>query len=373
LEIRPILEKYKLKSLIRELRSYPELKLHRVPHITLVYNFKRRVEDYKIIRAVADVSKNYNSDQFHFFYDGVEIRRGGRGYVIALRIFPSEELKSFRDEMYRVVKTMIVQRPDVEKYNENFWFHAALSFRSRRNPEEAVPGEMLRKLNSFLFKGTALRITLLYKGKIRYEYDTLTGEILSRPEALFREKLRTSYSIYRERVLKLALSRADLDNVWLTADHHFGHANIIKYSARPFTDVAEMNEFLIERWNELVSPGDRVFVLGDFSFSSPKRYLDRMRGKKVLIQGNHDPPGTGPESLEISHGGRKFILSHYPLNVAVWNVHGHVHNNRLKEYPFLNRQTKKINVGVDLTKFYPASLRWIIELVENGNSYLFLP
>ena len=79
LEIRPILEKYKLKSLMRELRSYPEFQLHRVPHITLVYNFKPRVEDYKIIRAVADVSKNYDGDQFNFFYDGVEVKKGGRG------------------------------------------------------------------------------------------------------------------------------------------------------------------------------------------------------------------------------------------------------------------------------------------------------
>jgi len=106
--------------------------------------------------------------------------------------------------------------------------------------------------------------------------------------------------------------------------------------------------------------------LGDFSFSNPENYLGRLKGKKILIQGNHDPPGIGPESLEISHERGKFVLSHYPLNVAEWNVHGHVHNNKLKEYPFLNRQTKKINVGVDLTKFYPVNLRWIIELVESG-------
>jgi len=373
LEIRPILEKYKLKSLMRELRSYPEFQLHRVPHITLVYNFKPRVEDYKIIRAVADVSKNYDGDQFHFFYDGVEVKKGGRGYIIALRIIPSEELKSFRDEVYKVLKAVIVQRPDVEKYNDNLWFHAALSFRSHKNPEDVLPRELLTKLNNFFFKGTAMRITLLHKGKIRYEYDTLTKKILSRSEALSKEELRTTYFEYKKRMLKLGLSRVELDNVWLTADHHFGHANIIKYSARPFTNVKEMNEFLIERWNELVSPNDKVFVLGDFSFSNPENYLRRLKGKKILIKGNHDPPGIGPESLEISYERGKFVLSHYPLNVAEWNVHGHVHNNKLKEYPFLNRQTKKINVGVDLTKFYPVNLRWIIELVESGNSYLFMP
>jgi len=39
----------------------------------------------------------------------------------------------------------------------------------------------------------------------------------------------------------------------------------------------------------------------------------------------------------------------------------------------LNRKTRKINVGVDLTKFYPVNLRWIIDLVESGKSYLFMP
>jgi calcineurin-like phosphoesterase family protein len=44
------------------------------------------------------------------------------------------------------------------------------------------------------------------------------------------------------------------------------------------------------------------------------------------------------------------------LNVAEWNVHGQVHDNKLKEYPFLNRKTRKINVEVDLAKFYPVNL-----------------
>lgn len=29
---------------------------------------------------------------------------------------------------------------------------------------------------------------------------------------------------------------------WWTSDHHFGHANIIKYCNRPFADTDEMNK-----------------------------------------------------------------------------------------------------------------------------------
>ncbi|WP_258934193.1 hypothetical protein [Nesterenkonia pannonica] len=49
---------------------------------------------------------------------------------------------------------------------------------------------------------------------------------------------------------------------FFTSDHHFGHANIIRYCDRPFADVAEMDEAMIDRWNETVSPDDEVWVLG---------------------------------------------------------------------------------------------------------------
>jgi calcineurin-like phosphoesterase family protein len=50
---------------------------------------------------------------------------------------------------------------------------------------------------------------------------------------------------------------------WITADLHLGHANIIIYSGRPFRDADEMDESIVERWNEVVAPTDRVLVLGD--------------------------------------------------------------------------------------------------------------
>ena len=57
---------------------------------------------------------------------------------------------------------MIVQRPDLEKYNESRLFHKALSFRSDKNPEDVLPRKLLTKLNIF-FKDAAMRTTLLRK------------------------------------------------------------------------------------------------------------------------------------------------------------------------------------------------------------------
>ena len=43
-----------------------------------------------------------------------------------------------------------------------------------------------------------------------------------------------------------------MGKLFFTSDHHFGHDNIIKFCNRPFEDVREMNQVLIERWNKKI-------------------------------------------------------------------------------------------------------------------------
>lgn len=58
----------------------------------------------------------------------------------------------------------------------------------------------------------------------------------------------------------------DAARVWFTADQHFGHANVIKHSQRPFSSIEEMDATLIKNWNRCVKKGDDVFHLGDFAW-----------------------------------------------------------------------------------------------------------
>lgn len=53
--------------------------------------------------------------------------------------------------------------------------------------------------------------------------------------------------------------------IYYTADLHFGHANIIKLCHRPFASIEEMDEKLIEKWNNKVKNGDTVYIVGDFA------------------------------------------------------------------------------------------------------------
>jgi len=78
---------------------------------------------------------------------------------------------------------------------------------------------------------------------------------------------------------------------WFTADLHFGHANIINYSGRPFADATAMNQALIERWNDSIHPDDTVWVLGDVALGRIEETLalvGGLNGRKLLLAGNHD-------------------------------------------------------------------------------------
>ena len=79
--------------------------------------------------------------------------------------------------------------------------------------------------------------------------------------------------------------------VFFTSDLHLGHRNIIRLCNRPFSSIDEMDQRLIEKWNEKVTDADTVYILGDLMFRNekpPEEYLRQLRGKKHLIIGNHD-------------------------------------------------------------------------------------
>lgn len=76
---------------------------------------------------------------------------------------------------------------------------------------------------------------------------------------------------------------------YYTSDLHLGHENIISICKRPFATVEEMDEILITNWNSVVKAEDTVFILGDLIYKNaraPEYYLDRLKGKKVLILGS---------------------------------------------------------------------------------------
>jgi calcineurin-like phosphoesterase family protein len=153
---------------------------------------------------------------------------------------------------------------------------------------------------------------------------------------------------------------------WFTSDLHFNHENIIKYCSRPFESLGAMNDSIIERWNETVKDEDTVYVVGDVFLGDAgagARLVRKLRGKKVLIKGNHDRSHRTMlesgfdevwqrKSIDLSDG-RRALLCHKPLPEAVLDhvdlqVHGHRH-----EGPIVNG--KRVNVCVDLWGYRPIA------------------
>lgn len=173
---------------------------------------------------------------------------------------------------------------------------------------------------------------------------------------------------------------------YYTSDLHLGHENIISISKRPFATVEEMDETLITNWNSVVQKDDTVFILGDLIFRTaqdPEYYLHRLKGRKVLILGNHDSwfrknqkryetyfdNTEGYQYMEVSDQGRRVILFHYPI--LEWNayyrgayhIYGHVHDD-FKTNDSRNRlvmsEKNMLNACSDLNYFYPVTLDQLI-------------
>ena len=176
-------------------------------------------------------------------------------------------------------------------------------------------------------------------------------------------------------------------HTYFTSDTHFNHREIISFCKRPFTDVEQMNETLIENWNRVITKKDTVFHLGDFSFgdvSDWKNVLDRLNGHIFLILGNHDikrlPKDFNYRFVEIAM--QKYIkihkqaiwLNHFPFLCYggayknVWQLFGHVHTGNNNTGLDASRLSAlfplQYDVGVDNNDFTPVSFEQVRCIIE---------
>ena len=116
--------------------------------------------------------------------------------------------------------------------------------------------------------------------------------------------------------------------IYYIADMHFGHTNVLRFDNRPFSDTAQMDDTLIQNWNGRVTSDDTVYVLGDAFWKNEEnsiQIMERLRGHKHLIQGNHDRVKgklrfyweSITQYAEVNDENRLVILSHYNYVEAV--------------------------------------------------------
>lgn len=162
-----------------------------------------------------------------------------------------------------------------------------------------------------------------------------------------------------------------MSKTWLYADPHFGHSNIVKFTRhdgsalRPWDNIQEHDEALILRYNTLVQPEDRVYILGDFG---NWRVAERLLGRKVLVKGNHDQEKLSRyQAFDDIRGcvvKKGFILTHIPIHPACmgrWslNIHGHLHYRHMAhagEVHTDDSDPRYACVSVERTDFRPILL-----------------
>jgi len=171
-----------------------------------------------------------------------------------------------------------------------------------------------------------------------------------------------------------------MTKTWLISDTHFGHEKTCSdfkgpdgvSPLRPFANADEMDREMVQRWNALVQPADRVYHLGDVVIARKNLHiLHALNGRKKLIRGNHDIfklEDYSPFFDDIlgSHKLDDFVLSHIPLHpgsLARWcggNIHGHTHANRvMAKSPYSSAEVidpRYLCVSVEQTNYGPISL-----------------
>lgn len=177
---------------------------------------------------------------------------------------------------------------------------------------------------------------------------------------------------------------------FFTADWHLSSRIVNKVYARPFADVHEMNEKLIENCNSIALADDIVIHLGDFLIYgengaeepglkiSPSYFIDKINATFVNIEGNHDPTNKTKSIgwFMETHLGSVFddvSMAHWPsYNSKIrdfmkpgWiHLCGHVHD-KWKHYIDRERQVLNINVGVDVWGYRPVSETELISYIKN--------
>jgi len=337
-----------------------------VPHVSLFGPFRTNQEK-ELINRFTKVCKdqdliNYRLNGFDHFDDR----------VVHVHIDPSTELIQFRRELAKLLIPICTTKE--YDHNNEFKFHATLAFKDISEKFDSI-WKYLKDQETPIKEEFVLRVTLLKKGRILKEYDLMQKRMLNRNEALSR-------NVFSETIIQLKKIKENngkrvieevtvKDDPYFISDLHLDHTNIIKYCNRPFKSKEEMNETMVDNWNNTVKDTATLFFLGDMAYGKGSRdadyWIKKLKGKIYFIKGNHEKVQhrNAYNELILNYNGKKYYLTHDPAHIPKdwkdWAIHGHKHNNSLDEFPLVNKKNKTINVSCELLNYKPTRLSAILK------------
>ena len=166
----------------------------------------------------------------------------------------------------------------------------------------------------------------------------------------------------------------------------FGHSRVIDFDNRPFANVEEMDQAMIDFWNMRVQKDDEVYIIGDFCYRSEKGpvwYLKKLKGQKSLILGNHDveilkdPHALSffekvEKMMHVTDGDKQLQLCHFPLSEwhsyfrGSYHIYGHLHNRKNEAYFDMKKKKNALNAAACINNYMPVT---IDELIANNRCF----
>jgi calcineurin-like phosphoesterase family protein len=180
----------------------------------------------------------------------------------------------------------------------------------------------------------------------------------------------------------------DLNKLFFTSDTHFFHKQVLVHNNRPFKDLEDHDNGMIDNWNSVVPEDGNIFMAGDFAFTGDigkiRDLIDRLNGKIWWIMGNHDfsnkldrsiiaqmvdgrQMDTATVLLKEDNNQRLFI-SHYPHMAwprDCFHLFGHLHggpnSSATEKIPF---HPLRYEIGVDNNSYKPISYQQVKDIIN---------
>lgn len=168
---------------------------------------------------------------------------------------------------------------------------------------------------------------------------------------------------------------------WFSSDWHLGHKRVIEFANRPFKNLKEMDDAIIDNMIAPLKKGDDFYFLGDLYWDAQSFWKFYNKFPKNVrfhwIIGNHDyntiknHEGQFAEITpltEVKFLSQHAVLCHFPM--MTWNrshhgsfmLFGHHHVNGHVE-PTL--QGKMLNVNCEFNNFKPYSEEDVVEIMSH--------
>lgn len=168
--------------------------------------------------------------------------------------------------------------------------------------------------------------------------------------------------------------KIDRDKLYFIGDIHDMHTKCIEFDERPFDNVEDMHQIMVDNWNKTVLKDDTVIIVGDLAFNlkDAEQFLKETNGYKYLVLGNHDKWYKGVlrcenvlgacDIINVHTDKETIVCCHYPLeswekmHYGSIHVHGHLHkNDKVLE------KKNRYNCGCMIWEYTPVKIQDMID------------